>query len=124
MKSREDVLSKIMKLKALSQSSNQHEAEAAAAGAVRLMFAYKIEQAEVEAFGDEEEELVLTHVSDKKEPWQMLLLKGVAETMFCKAMIADSGMVILGKREDTSAVAYTFHYLRYTIKACIKNRVD
>lgn len=113
------VLERIRKLLALAESSNVHEAAAAAAKAQELMTKHRIEQAELEAdVAGAEDEPVLDQDVDTfggRKPWRELLLSGLARANGCEVYLTRRRrsyvLRVIGAASATSLVRYMQAYL-------------
>lgn len=110
----EQVLNKIKKLLALTQSPNENEAAVAAAKAQELMMQYKISMAEVVKFGKVDDtpiqqESVLMDFAKTEGQWQIYLINNVAQWNFCTAITSRDALgnlivYVIGKPEDIAFV--------------------
>lgn len=114
------ILERIRKLLALAESSNVHEAAAAAAKAQELMTKHRIEQAELEGVDVLEDEPVLNEEAESflgRKPWRELVLRGLAEANGCETYITKqrrTGRItlrVLGPASDAGLVRYMHAYL-------------
>lgn len=121
MKTLDDILSKLRKLKALSQSSNVHEASLAAGMAVKIMQEYKIEEAQVslgeeesksrEQVGEyrlEENESEIINFAKKKNHWKMLIASGCAAACHCSTFWLGADIRFIGRKSDVDSARYLF----------------
>lgn len=110
-----DVIDKIRKLLALSTSSNPHEAANAAARAQELMFAHKIESADLEIAGSKQEaEPVGDHTilsARWREPWKGSLANAIAHSIGCRMYWHGPNIQIVGRRSEVETGRYLFGYL-------------
>lgn len=122
------VVERIRKLRGLAQSSNVHEAAAAAAEAQRLMTEHRIEEASIQV-GKEDEpvsaEDVLQHMGRRLAlGWERVLLNGVARANGCRTILyhcqrgygVKGRFDIVGRKRDIDAVRYLFMMLRGEIE--------
>lgn len=109
------IVSKVRKLLALSQSSNEHEAALAAARAQDLLFRYNLEMSTVE--GIEHKQPYDRHQLDlgtgKALEWKRDLIWCLCRYNFCKAVSwsGTKAMSIIGQRHNYEAVIGLYEYL-------------
>ncbi len=115
------VMGRIVKLLALSKSSNPHEASLAAEKAQELMFAYDVSLAQVEGagrggrkqFGLQEIRLGLGAGVN----WRRRLLCFVADVSFCRAYfwLGTRDAEILGRKHNVEVAEHLYRYLEREI---------
>lgn len=111
---------KVRKLLALSQSPNEHEAQAAADAARRLMLRHGIEAAQLV---EESEDLGIReqHVESKLDPWRTTLATAVARSSGGDVLRANryrkwSGtLMFFGPRDTVSGMVQTYEFLEREI---------
>lgn len=120
MSAPDNILERVRRLLALAESSNVHEAAAAAAKAQELMTKHRIEQAELEGEELVEDEPVLNEEAESfigRKPWRELLLSGLAQANGCETYIVKqrrTGRItlrVLGPASDAGLVRYMQAYL-------------
>src|SRR5215471_21045969 len=97
----DNVIDKIKKLLALSESSNPHEAANAAARAAELMFEHKIQSADLEIAGGGKrpaEAVIETtlHGGKWREFWKGQLADSLARSMGCRVYWHGGHLQIIG----------------------------
>lgn len=107
----ERILEKVRRLLMLSQSSNPHEAAAAAAKAQELLTRYNLEipgvpEAQREDYGREMYDI------GNNAAWRASLLHVVAKHHYCQAVSHGAGKVgIVGQRHNIEIATYLYEYL-------------
>lgn len=115
------VLNKIKKLLELSKSSNLNEAESAAAMAQELMFAHKIEVADLEVETGQarpedpivEELLEGSDESKRASTWRSVLCNTIADAFGCHVWRVNgtSKINVFGRASDVQTMRYMHGYL-------------
>jgi hypothetical protein len=132
--SREEVMSKIRKLFALTRSSNEHEAALAASRAREMLSRHNLDMEEVLERGETSDELKATQQGLKAgkygrvDKWQQSLFAGVARAFDCEPVIVQSiytGVIFMfiGLTADIEAAVYTYQFLSKTIKRLCNQRL-
>ena len=118
----DNIVEKIQKLLALSQSSNEHEAYAALTKAKELMAKHKLENIELDMDSKEIIRLYTgTTFTSKVDPWISILAELIASNHCCKVTLSHySGgkrreILINGFREDAENCREIFYYALMTI---------
>jgi Protein of unknown function (DUF2786) len=119
------VLGKVKGLLALSKSTNEHEAAAAAAAAHRLIQAHRLEEAELEGAGVLEAEPVEEDVrpldvfGGRRVPWRGRLSAKLAQHLGCttylRRQFGQSTLRIIGRPSDVAALRVLFAWCVYEI---------
>lgn len=123
---RAEILTKIKKLLALSESSNEHEAALAMEKAQALMQEYAISEAEtMAASGDERAKSMrmafkvesVPWLNAKLWPWEGWLAVHVSKTFFTHSVNSPNRRVMnfAGREDDAEMSAYVFSYLRHKL---------
>lgn len=110
------ILEKIRKLLALSESPNEHEAALAAARARALLDKYDLSMDEVDI---KAEEVLLHTVSTgtrKPYPWMGHLAADVGYAFNCRVFRAMGSMIFCGIVSDTKVAEYVYVYLLRTVR--------
>lgn len=120
-----DVMLKIQKLLALSESSNENEAKNAMLKAQQLLIKHKLTMQEVQAAKITKVELSTkeTDVTFTRAKWKTTLATVIAENFCCYNYIARCGtnrIVFMGKKEDVYICNLVFKYALDTIDANVK----
>lgn len=120
----EKVIAKVARLRALSTSSNVHEATAAAAAAERLIAEYRLSEADLEIDG-EESELVEEEVFEygrNLSSWKCTLIAGLSKHYGCVGLIRSNPKlgklkrhISFGRKSDIELVKYMFSWLSLEI---------
>ncbi len=115
-----DVVDKIQKLLALSQSSNPAEAALAAARAQELMLKHKIAMADLRIAGDDsvKEQVQAGSLGGnrtRKVVWRGALGQAVAAAFSCEAIWMGRDLTLIGHVSDLQAATYVFQYLEREI---------
>lgn len=115
------VVATIQKLMALSESSNQHEAEAAAAKAQALLQKYNLDRAAVLAAGQVAEDPVDQGEAFRwiggRRNWNTWLAVGVANGYFCHNIGTVAYGWFIGRKHDREIALYVFSQLQARIHA-------
>ncbi len=136
MENIEQVISKINKLRSLSNSTNVHEAAAAAAAADRLMQTYRISVAELSLSNKTEEPIVLIdeylYTSGRLVMWKSFLASVLCEHYGCAYFLQTvpsdkdgargtmKALRVFGCRSDFDIVKYMYGYLTAEIERLTK----
>lgn len=116
----EKIIEKVARLRALSTSSNVHEAIAAAAAAERLIAEYRLSEADLEIDG-EESELVEEEVfqyGHNLSSWKCTLIAGLNKHYGCVGLIRlgkPKRHISFGRKSDIELVKYMFSWLSLEI---------
>ena len=113
------VIEKIMKLLALANSDNEHEAALAAGHAQRLLSEHNLAMADIEAsHRPDRADKVETTVSKSLPKWMRHLSAGVSGAFDCQAVHhpATGKLTFIGVGADVQIAAYTFTYLDRTVR--------
>jgi hypothetical protein len=130
-----DIVERIRRLLALSESSNVNEAAAAAAKAAELMAKHQIDQATLDAEVDAPDEPVeaedLLALGGKAQPWKMMLASSLASANGCATYTqVRSGRQrivttrIVGPKRGADTVRYMLAYLQNEVERLLKADVD
>lgn len=124
----EAVLRKVRALRALAKSSNQHEAEAAAAMAEGLIAKHRLEEAQIEQGGEkreaaEESSEPIDHERGPRKAWKAALFGRLAKHYGCATWyrwVRVSGKLsrthyAVGRPSDVAAFRYMYAWLRVEI---------
>lgn len=119
-----DAISKAAKLLRLAQSSNQHEAAAAAAKAQEIIDRYKLtldpaqlDEATATIPNSQPEEPIQSFGHDplttkgRADRWQCWLLMGIAKVNQCKVYLSDGNLALIGRASDVQGCRYIFAWL-------------
>jgi uncharacterized protein DUF2786 len=124
MDKKTQVIDKIRKLLALSNSSNEHEAALAASHAQRLLSEHNLAMADIEPDNKPHSaDKVETTVSKTLPKWVRHLSAGVCTAFDCQAIhnpVAGK-MTFIGVGADVQIAAYTFAYLDKTVRKLCAN---
>jgi len=114
----EQVIDKVRKLLALSESSNEHEAQLAADMAAQLMYKYKIEQASLLDGSDPDIRVDTVELWDKRSvDWHSYLASGVCEVNNCGVWLkGNKRIMICGDSSSIQVANYMFHFLLGTVR--------
>jgi len=120
-----DIIVKIQKLLALSESSNENEAKNAMLKAQQLLVKNKITMQEVQSLKPKDIEICTkrTDVTFTKAKWKCSLANVIAENFCCYSYIASrrtNRIVFIGKTEDVYICNLVFNYALDTIDASVK----
>ena len=115
---------RVRKLLALSRSSNEHEAEAAALKAQELLQKYHLDRADVELDNPDGVEVDSQDYAGAVIEWARDLAFAVGRGMFCRAVHTPRGpgtggrswVHWVGKPDDVAAARALFEYLRKELK--------
>lgn len=115
-----DILNKIKRLLALSESNNPHEAAVAAAEAQRLMLKHGIEMAEL---GQKQQVETTSIDTGQMNVWYRVLAKHVADATFCTIYGEASGqagksagkVVVCGYKDDVAVAVVLLAWLAQEI---------
>lgn len=135
---RETVIERARKLLSLSTSANIHEAASAAEKAHRLLLEHKLALSDVTAdvTGPDLSDIsTQTLYGDRfLDVWRWSLLTSCAWTTFCQNLRIEEttsfgtlriSAVIIGKKDDVSAVMYLFQYFEREIeRLCIESDIN
>ena len=118
---REKIVDKIRKLRALSEKAGtEHEAASAAAMATRMMLEHRIAEVELEDEDDgEAQPIEETHVDERgvggyktKLPrWRGDLFNGIALALSCRSIYWGRTISVIGPRDSAQTVVYLYKYL-------------
>lgn len=126
----EAVLRKVRALRALAKSSNQHEAEAAAAMAEGLIAKYRLEQVQLEGTGEEDREVAeessepIHYEEGKSQAWVTALMCHLASHYGCATWSRwfrrlggrlNRTHYAVGRPSDVAAFRYMFAWLKVEI---------
>lgn len=113
----DDIIDRVRKLLALSTSTNEHEAAAAATRAAQLMKDYQIEQAQLEVDDEDsvrQEPIVKHTIQDEGRniiTWKSVIAGACARDMGCKIYYLEGKTTFFGRTSVCQAVSYTYLYL-------------
>lgn len=116
----EKIIEKVARLRALSTSSNVHEATAAAALAEKLIAQYRLSEADLE-IDSEESELVEEEVfqyGHNLSSWKCTLIAGLSKHYGCVGLIRlgkPKRHISFGRKSDIELVKYMFSWLSLEI---------
>ena len=114
-----DLIQRLQKVKALTESSVPGEAAAAAAKLQEILLKYNLEMDDIEEDSQSRadryvrEDLELGATSSNMINWRRILLSGVARSLMCAAFgyRGASRMVIVGHKRNIEMVGYFYDYL-------------
>lgn len=112
---KENVVEKVRKLLALSQSDNPNEAASAAAMAQQLMEKHAIEMADVEEEPEKVEWSDFGPKLKRKSTWQGFLATVIAENHGCASVWMGSRLVIAGRSSDVQIANAVRDYCHHEI---------
>ena len=122
-----EVIEKIKKLLALSESSNEHESSTAMLQVQKLLVKHKLSMKEVEEYGEKEPINVVNDMSDicmTTGKWKGILAMVICENFGCYCYSQSKNrktyVTFVGKDTDVTVCKIV---LQYAID-CIKSRVD
>ncbi len=126
---REDIVSKVQKLLALSTSSNEHEAALAAAKAREFLSKYNLDLAEVlEKDSQASLEVEENEIDCPQQTplWIWMLAQAVADAFDCKVLQARIGhrgakFLFIGVSADSKVAVYTYTFLKNEIERLSKS---
>lgn len=133
MKEKEDIITLIQKLLALSKSSNENEAGLAAAKAQELLFKYNLELSEIEAAADSSEKKARKTVTKDWDSvaspknygrWKVTLVHRISRYNFCDVILyGRERVLIVGQPHNIAAVKELYSWigeqiLRFASEAC------
>jgi hypothetical protein len=126
-----EVIDKIRKLLALSESPVENEAAVAAEKARELLSKYNLGMADL-SITELKKRLEVTErvVEDKKvlQDWVQNLLAHVSEAFDCECVLNTKAgrknrIIFIGSSEDSLVAVYIFQYLRQTLRTMARNNV-
>jgi hypothetical protein len=126
-----EVIDKIRKLLALSESPNENEAALAAEKAREMLSRYNLGMADL-SIGEIKSRLEITEkvVEDSKilQDWVQNLISYVGEAFDCHCMVNNkpgrrNKILFIGSAEDAEVAVYVFQYLRQTLRVMARNRL-
>jgi hypothetical protein len=124
MDKKTQVIDKIRKLLALSNSTNEHEAALAASHAQRLLSEHNLAMADIEPDNKPQSaDKVEATVSKTLPKWVRHLSAGVCTAFDCQAIHNPvvGKMTFIGVGADVQIAAYTFAYLDKTVRKLCAN---
>ncbi|MBI3334043.1 DUF2786 domain-containing protein [Candidatus Pacearchaeota archaeon] len=112
----EKIIERIMKLLALSSSSNEYEAAAAAAKAQELLLKYNLTTANLHGEGRRDsDQIIRVHVVAPHPMWLQVLLNGIVNANLCRVCRTHLNglavMAVVGEPHNIEVVEYLFSYL-------------
>lgn len=131
-----DIIERIRRLLALSESSNVNEAAAAAAKAAELMAKHQIDQATIDAEINAPDEPVeaedLQVLGGKAQPWKQIIASALAKSNGCATYTQIRGQAqcrtvttrIIGPRRAADTVRYLLAYLQNEVERLLKLDVE
>ncbi len=112
MSAYDDIIEKIKKLLALSESSNPNEAALAQARAAELMLKYSISQGAIDTSEKKEDEPVNVFLFEadegNKTTWKGSLASSIARFFNCKIYWSGPSLMFIGRESDKNAVLYLY----------------
>lgn len=112
MSSYNDIIEKIKKLLALSESSNPNEAALAQARAAELMLKYSIGQGQINFSEKKEDEPINVFLFEadegNKTTWKGNLASSIARFFNCKIYWQGPNLMFIGRDSDKNAVLYLY----------------
>lgn len=121
----EKILEKVRRLLALSKSSNEFEAAAAAAKAQELLWKHKLEIHDVptddgKVVGEEFERFAMA--AGNSAPWRGQLINSIAMNNDCRVVtsVVPGYYSVIGQKSSFEVVEYLFDYLSTTIERLAK----
>lgn len=124
MNNLQGVIEKVARLRALSTSSNVHEATAAAALAEKLIAQYRLSEADLEIEGEESEmvEEEVFEYGHNLSSWKCSLIVGLSKHYGCVGIISSNPRmgkpkrhISFGRKSDIELVKYMFSWLSLEI---------
>ncbi len=114
-----DLIQRLKKVRALTQSSVPGEAAAATAKLQEILLKYNLEMVDIEDDSSEvddryvREELEIVATSGNMINWRRILLSGIARSLMCAAFgyRGAAQMVIVGQRHNIAMVRHFYDYL-------------
>ena len=114
-----DLVQRLQKVRALTESSVPGEAAAAAAKLQEILLKYNLEMEDIEEESPEaddryvKEELELAATSGNMINWRRILLSGIARSLMCAAFgyKGTPKMVIVGQKHNIEIVRHFYDYL-------------
>lgn len=114
-----EILTRLRKVQALTDSPNIHEAAAAAAKLQELLFRYNLSLSEIVSDGADpansytKEWLEVGFAMGDTGDWRLRLIGRLARVNFCRAFIAgdDTSMILLGEPHNIFIVREMYEYL-------------
>lgn len=107
-----DIIEKVKKLLALSNSPNENEAAVAQAKAAELMLKYSISQDSINTEEKKEDEPVKTFIFEEGEgnkvTWKGSLAGTIARFFNCEIYWRGSSIMFIGRKSDNDAVKYLY----------------
>ncbi|MHC0067460.1 DUF2786 domain-containing protein [Nostoc sp. UIC 10890] len=120
----EKIADKIRKLFALSESSNEAEASAAAAKAQEMLTRHNLSIASLQDWTPQPLEEEEVRQFKRMTSWKFILLSGVCWGNYCSAITrhyySGSKMIILGRKVNIVSTRIQFEYLEQTIERLAK----
>ncbi len=118
-----DLIQRLQKVRALTDSSVPGEAAAAAAKLQEILLKYNLDMEDIEedspSVGDRyvKEDLELGATSGNMINWRRILLSGIARSLMCAAFgyQGTPTMVIVGQKHNIEIVRHFYDYLSYEI---------
>lgn len=125
----DSIIDKIRRLRALSQSTNVHEAAAAAAAANKLIDAHRINEADLAVVSsatliEEDEDPV--YEAGRIKNWKVRLVRVLCNNYGCEALINKGYRIkaytVVGRKSDIEIVRYMFIWLSTEVqRLCVEN---
>ncbi len=118
-----DLIQRLQKVRALTESSVPGEAAAAAAKLQEILLKYNLDMEDIEEDSPEvddryvKEDLELSATSGNMINWRRILLSGIARSLMCAAFgyQGTPKMVIVGQKHNIEIVRHFYDYLSYEI---------
>ncbi len=118
-----DLIQRLQKVRALTESSAPGEAAAAAAKLQEILLKYNLDMEDIEEDSPEvddryvREDLELGATSGNMINWRRILLSGIARSLMCAAFgyQGTPKMVIVGQKHNIEIVRHFYDYLSYEI---------
>ena len=118
-----DLIQRLQKVRALTESSVPGEAAAAAAKLQEILLKYNLDMEDIEEDSPEvddryvREDLELGATSGNMINWRRILLSGIARSLMCAAFgyQGTPKMVIVGQKHNIEIVRHFYDYLSYEI---------
>ena len=124
----DNITEKIKKLLALSQSSNENEATAAAAKVTEMLTQYNLTLADLGGLTVEPIDEMTIDQSLKNVPWKMFLLQAIAQVNYCVAFSRSTHYgpvraVVIGRPTNILIIQQLYEYLVTAVDRVTKEAI-
>lgn len=124
----DNITEKIKKLLALSQSSNENEATAAAAKVTEMLTQYNLTLADLGGLTMEPIDEMTIEQSLKNVPWKMFLLQAIAQVNYCVAFSRSTRYgpvraVVVGRPTNILIIQQLYEYLVTAVDRVTKEAI-